>query len=205
VTDGQNRAIGNALVSAEELTENLFYENNTVDGKTLFNSVIGKYKIDVYRKIDGVNVTLNETTIDLFQNELVPIVCKLYGLNVSLKVVDYFGQIIPNANVVMRLGNLQYAPSTVSGGVTTFNNILGGDLQVSVYLPGKSQPDMVTTIYVNTTRTVDLKLANHVMLAGLLLDTGQFTTVMIVVIAVILLLLVEVYRRQRLKPKKGSN
>lgn len=205
VTDGQNRTIGNALVRAEELTENLFYENSTVDGSVVFSSVIGKYRIGVYGKINGVYVKLNNITIDLFQNEPVPIVCRLYGLNVSLKVVDYFGQIIPNANVVMRLGDLQYSPSTVSGGVTTFNNIVGGDLQVSVYLPGQSQPDTVTTIYVNSSKTVEVRLEKHVMLAGLLVDTGQFTTAMIIVITVILLLLVEVYRRRRFKPKKGSS
>ena len=206
VTDGQNRSISDPLtVRAEELMGGLFYENNTVAGTTVIDCVIGKYTIAVYGKRDNLYVKLNETTVDLFQGKQVPIACKLYGLNVSIRVVDYFGQIIPNANVVMQLADLQYTPSATSGGVATFNNIIGGDLQITVYMPGQSQPSKTTTSYVDSSQVIEIKLEKYVVLAGFLIETSQFATAMIIVVAIVLLLLVEIYRRRRSKPQKSSS
>lgn len=204
VTDGQNRPIIESLtVRAQELMGGLCYENNIIEGRTVLHCTIGKYQIEVYATRDNNYVKLNEATVDLFQNQNISVCCKLYSLNVSIRVVDYFGQPIPNANVILQREGLQYSPSTESNGMVTFSNIIGGDLQITVYLPGQLQPCMVPTSSVDESTTIEIKIEKYVVIAGFLVETGQLTTAIIIVVAIILILSIEIYRRKRLKPQKS--
>ena len=122
-----------------------------------------------------------------------------------MKVVDYFGQPISNAKVTWQLDGLQDSALTKSDGLVTFSNIIGGDLQVTVYIPGQSQPFMVTTSFVDSSKAIEIKLDKYVILAGFLVETSNLTTAMIIAATVLLVLLIEVYRRKRLKPQKSSS
>jgi hypothetical protein len=141
----------------------------------------------------------------LFNDTYREIYCQLYNLTVSVKVVDYFGQPISNAKVTWQLEGLQDSGLTKSDGLVAFNNIIGGDLQVTVYLPGQSQPFMVTTSFVDNSKTIEMKLDKYVILAGFLVETSYLTTAIIIAVTVILALSIEVYRRKRSKPQKSSD
>jgi hypothetical protein len=200
--DAHNQPIANVNVKVQELMGGLHYSNNTnLDGNAVLSCTFGKYFVKVY----AGEIVLNETALDLFQNQSISIQCRLYGLTVSVKVVDYFGQPISNANVTWQLDGLQNSALTKSDGLVTFSNIIGGDLQVTVYLPGQSQPFEVTTPSIDSSRTIEIKLDKYVVLAGFLVETSNLTTAIIIAATVLLVLLIEVYRRKRLKPQKSSS
>lgn len=203
VTNANGEPINNAMVKVQELMGGLLYENNTNnEGTAIFQCIFGKYNITIY---NAEGIKLNETTISIFQNQNISIPCELWGLTLSIKVVDYFGQPISNANVTWQLDGLQNSALTKSDGLVTFSNIIGGDLQVTVYLPGQSQPFMNTTSVVDSSKTIEIKLDKYVTLAGFLVEISHLTTAMIIAATVLLVLLIEVYRRKRLKPQKSSS
>jgi hypothetical protein len=200
--DAHNQPIANVNVKVQELMGGLHYSNNTnLDGNAVLSCTFGKYFVKVY----AGEIVLNETALDLFQNQSISIQCRLFGLTVSVKVVDYFGQPISNANVTWQLDGLQNSALTKSDGLVTFSNIIGGDLQVTVYLPGQSQPFEVTTSLIDSSRTIEIKLDKCVILAGFLIETSHLTTAIIIAATVLLVLLIEVYRRKRLKLQKSSS
>lgn len=202
VVDAHNQPIANVNVKVQELMGGLHYSNNTnLDGNAVLSCTFGKYFVKVY----AGEIVLNKTALDLFQNQSISIQCRLYGLTVSVKVVDYFGQPISNANVTWQLDGLQNSALTKSDGLVTFSNIIGGDLQVTVYLPGQSQPFEVTTPSIDSSRTIEIKLGKYVILAGFLVETSNLITAIIIAATVLLVLLIEVYRRKRLKPQKSSS
>jgi hypothetical protein len=203
VTGAYDQPIQSARVTAQEIMGGVNYSNTTAaDGTADLNCTFGRYAVKVY----AGETLLNETAFDLFEDENETIKCQLYGLSVSVKVVDYFGQPIPNAKVTWQGNGLQNSSTTGSDGIATFSNIIGGSLQVAVCLPGQSQPCVVTTSYVESpTTTITIGIGDYVLLAGFLIETSQLTTAIIIVLAVVLVLLVEVYRRRRVATKKSSS
>jgi hypothetical protein len=203
VIDARNQAIVNATVNAQELMGGLSYSENTdITGTAVLNCTFGKYAVKIY--VD--EILLNETTIDLLQNQNTSIICKLYGLNVSIEVVDYFGQPISSINVTLqREGLATRSDRTQSDGTAKFSNIIGGSLQITIYLPGQTQPFVTNSFFVDNSATIQIKLEKYVMLAGFLVETSQLATVVIVVVTLILVLLLEVYMRKRVKPQKSEN
>ena len=205
VTDGQKQPIAEELmVRVQELMGGLYYQNNTLNGTAVINCAIGRYKIEVYGKRANNYLKLNETTVNLFEETQIPMVCKIYGLNMSIKVIDYFGQLIPNVNVELQRENLQYPPSE-SNGLVTFNNIIGGDMRITVYLSGQSNPCVTLTSFVDSSEVIEIKLEKYVVLAGFLVETSSLTTAIIIVATAILVLSIEVYKRRRLKSHKSSS
>jgi hypothetical protein len=192
-----------AVVTVQELMGGLLYENNTnIEGKTIFQCVFGKYNITIY---DSDGIELNATSISIFQNQNVSIICKLWGLTLSIKVLDYFGQPISNVNVTLQQDGL--APRTQltqSNGAATFSDISGGNMQVILYLSGQTQPYMAENFYVDNSTTIGIKLEKYVILAGFLVETSSLITTILIIASVLLILSVEVYRRKRSKPPKKS-
>lgn len=202
ITEHHGNPLPNALVEMIEQMGGLSYSSITDDsGMATVECTIGNYTVRVYAD----NVLLNETFVQVFNDTQREIYCQLYNLTVSIKVVDYFGQPIPNAKVTWQGNGLQDSGTTGSGGIVTFSNIIGGDLQVTVCLPGQSQPCIVTTSYVDNSTTIGIKIEKYVMLVGFLVETSQLTTAIIIAVTVIFLLSLEVSRRKRLKPQKSES
>lgn len=196
VTDANNQPISNAAVNVQEVMGGLYYEGNTVEGTAMFNCTFGRYTVKVYTS----GVEINESVTDLFQNENMSIRCKLYGLTVSIKVVDYFGQPIPNANVTLqREGLPPRSNRTKSNGVAAFSDFIGGSVQIAIYLNDQTQPCIKTASSVVSSETIGIKIGKYVLIAGILVETSQLTTVLIIVAAIILVVSIEVYRRKRFK------
>jgi len=201
VTENHRNPLPNAYVELTEEMGGISYNETTIDtGIVVINCTFGKYWVKVY--INGI--FLNETSVEIFNDTYSEIYCKLYNLTIKVKVVDYFGQPIPNAKVTWQLYDLEDSALTESDGLATFSNVIGGDLQVAVYLPEQSQPFKVTTLFADSSKTIEIKLDKYVILAGFLVETSYLTTTIIIVATVLLVLLIEVYRRKRTKQEKSS-
>jgi hypothetical protein len=125
--------------------------------------------------------------------------CQLYGLNIAVRVVDYFGQPISSANVILHSGSLQDTKQTDSSGTATFPSAIGGEIQIEVYMPGHSEPCVTKTFNVGESTVLTIKVDRYAVLAGFLVETGTLATAIVVAITAILIIILEVYRRRRLK------
>jgi hypothetical protein len=202
ITESHRNPLPNARVELIEQMGGISYtETTSGTGIVSRNCTFGKYTVRVYTD----NVLLEETSLELFNDTYREIYCQLYNLTVSVKIVDYFGQPISNARVTWQLDNKQDSGLTRSDGSVEFSNVIGGDLQVTVYLPGQSQPFIATASFVGSSKTIEIKLDQYVLLAGLLVETSYLATAIIIAVAVILVLSIEVYRRKRSKPQKSSD
>ena len=202
VTDANNQPISDATLKVQEIMGGLYYEGNTVEGMAVFNCTFGRYTVKVYAS----GVKINETVTDLFQNENISIRCKLYSLTVSIKVVDYFGQPIPNANVTLqREGLLLRSNRTESNGVATFSDFIGGSVQIAIYLKDQTKPCMETASSVVSSATIGIKIGKYVLIAGILVETSQLATALIIAAVIILIVSIEVYRRKHVKLQKSSD
>lgn len=205
VLDGKGTPIPNALVEAREAMGGLRYTGYTdQEGRVSLNCLFGLYDLKVYSK----GVLLNTTTAELFEEKSITICCRLYNLPIYIKVVDYFGQPIPNANVTLeRNGVLIGSELTGSNGVVGFTEI-GGTLTIKVYLSGQ-QPESTITCSITEARDeanpIVVKVYRYVILASLLLEAPWFTTIILIVAFAVLLILIETsVRRKRLKTGKTS-
>ncbi len=202
VTNAKGQPLEGSLVKAQELLGGQYYEGNTANGLVSLNCPFGKYTVSVYvsgTKVNETIVSLNETTVNL------PINCGLYGLSISMKIVDYFGQGIPNANVTWQRSGLEGSSIAGADGKVAFNNIIGGDLQVTVRLSGQSDPCVIARAYVDATvESVEVRIDKYVVLFGMLVETSRLVAAIIIVLALMLILSLEIIRRRRFKPQKSE-
>ncbi|MDI6805775.1 MAG: carboxypeptidase-like regulatory domain-containing protein, partial [Candidatus Bathyarchaeia archaeon] len=201
--NANNQPINNALVKIREVMGGLHFEDSTTtDGTAVFNSPLGKYIVEVY----GNGIKLNETIVLLNESLIkLPISCKFYGLNIGIQVVDYFGQPIPKANVTLLRNGLENSTFTLPDGRAEFLGLIGGNLTVAIYLPGQLEPYTVSPFYVDSSKTIQIRIERYTMLAGFLVETSHLVMSIIIVVSLIVLLLLEVYRRRRLKPKTSKS
>jgi hypothetical protein len=189
-----NKPINNATVKVLEFMGGLYYENTTVNGVVTFNCVLGKYYVEVYTR----GIKINDATVDLTNgSKTLPLSCKLYGLTLVVHVVDYFGQPIAGANVtVLRQGLNIQSNQTNSIGGAEFSDLIGGDLQIAVYLPGQTQVCDAKNYYIDYSATIQIKIEKYVSLFGFLIETGQLATIVIIAVTVAIILLLEIHRRR---------
>jgi hypothetical protein len=203
VTSGTLNPISGAQVNLTEVRGGLqYFEATGVDGGATFSCTLGKYLVEIY---DQGGIKLNETTVNLNQTANLSVSCSIYGLDISIRVVDYFGQPIPNVNVTLQRTGQRGSHVAGADGLASFSNIVGGSTQVTVRLSGQSDPCVVTTTYLDSSRTIELKIDRYVALAGMLLETAHLLTFIIVVLIVVAILCLEVLRRRRLKPQKSDS
>jgi hypothetical protein len=206
VTRRDGQSLGGVVVKIQEALGGL-YSQGTTDGSGIvsFSSALGTYTVAVY---DSSGLKLNETSVELFQDQNVSLTCSLYGLSVTVKVVDYFGQGLANVKVTMqRQGLSPVSMSTQGDGTATFNNMVGGDFQIAVYMGDQTDPISAVeqTVEPSTnesTVTVPIKLDKFVSLGGLLVDTSQFAIALLVIVTVVLVVVLEVYRMRRARNQK---
>lgn len=193
ITEHHRHPLPNARIELIEQMGGISYNvASNHFGVATENCTFGKYEVKVYKG----NLCLNSTLIDLFNDTDIGIYCKIYNLTLSVRIVDYFGQLIPSANVTLQREGSQYLSPTKSNGILEFANVTGGDLQITVYLYGESQPCVTKSFFVDMPKTIEIKIGKYVMLVGFLVETSQLTTALMIIAALILILLVEVYRRR---------
>ncbi|MGA3191548.1 MAG: hypothetical protein ABSD73_03430 [Candidatus Bathyarchaeia archaeon] len=204
-TKSGGQPFNNTLVRVQELSGEPLFDTQYTDanGSATFNLPLGRYYVMV---VDKSGITLNETTVDVFQNQSTLVQCDFYGLTLSVKVVDYFGQGIGNVNVkLLREGEpTMSAPSTQGDGTATFNNVIGGTLEVALYIGDSAQPIVTQGLTVQNSTTIQVRIDKYIVLGGLLVETSEFATVLVIVLAIVFILALEVYRFRRLKTEKSE-
>jgi len=203
VVDASNKSIVNVTVKAQELMGGLHYSETTnINGVAILNCTFGRYFVRFYIG----EIQLNETTVDLFHNQSISITCNFYGLTVSVRVTDYFGQPILNANVTLqREGLPPRSNRTKADGVATFSDFIGGNVQIAIYLNDQTQPCIETTASVESSKTIGIKIGKYALIAGILVETSRLATALIIAAAIILVVLIEVYRRKHSRLRKSTN
>jgi hypothetical protein len=200
VVDAGGQPIANAMVEAQEFMGGLHFISYTdQSGNATLNCIIGIYRVKVYSN----SILLKETTVELFDENTTTIYCTLYNLPIYIKVVDYFGQPIPNANVTLERNGIKISSKrTGNNGIADFTEI-GGNLTVKVYLGNQDQPALTFTCSVvearGETNPIKATLGNYVILAGLLIETAHFSMIVLVIAAIALFTIIEFGVRKRLK------
>jgi hypothetical protein len=190
-----NAPISGASIELVELTNGLFYTATTdSSGSAVAPVTFGMYKLQIYQN----SILLNETTVEAFSNSQYAIRCTLYGIQVTVSVVDYFSQPISNANVTVNgPSSERLSAITPRDGTTTFNNVVGGNLQIVAFAPGAESNYQAVTLTVDRPTSVQIKMDGYIVFGPFLVQTSALLTIIIVLVAIILLVIVEVYRRRR--------
>jgi hypothetical protein len=193
-------AISNVVVKIKESLGVPRLEATTdASGTASFSAPFGSYTVQVY---DSSNQKLNETTVSLFGNQTLNMTCSLYGLDVTVKVVDYFGQGIANMGVTLqRQGQTQGVINTGGDGTVTFSNVVGGQLDIIVS-NGGSAPVAAQSVDVENSAVVSITVGQYTVLAGMLVQTSYLAAAIVVILIVALILALELYRRRRVRAEK---
>jgi len=195
ITDHDYKPFPNARIEAIEQMGGIFYvETTDSSGIATIRCTFGKYNLKVY----AGSILLNETSINMFDNQSLEIYCKLYNLTVSVKAVDYFGQPIPNVNVTLiRESTQPISKRTATDGIATFYKVIGGKFQVAAYLNEESKPLVSTIAYIEEHRTITLKIERYTLIAGMLIETSQLAVITAIIVILIVVLIIELYRKRK--------
>lgn len=207
-TNAEGQPLNGITIKAREHMGGLSYQGTTdVNGTVSLNCALGKYSVTAY---DTDGIELNRTATDLLNLILpvksVPLSCSLYGLSISVKIVDYFSQPLQNVNITLqREGLPSRSALTQANGTATFYGVTGGDMQATIYLPGQTQAYAVNDFTALESMVVVVKVERYAMLAGSFVEVGQLATALVVLVTVLAILSLEVYRRRRAKAQKTGN
>lgn len=204
VTKAGGQAFGNARVKAQDLVGAPLFEGTAdSNGMITFSSPFGEYRLQV---LDNNGVVLNETIVNLFGDQNVTMRCDLFGITVTVQVVDYFGQGISGMSVKLQ-GDAQpmISATTQGDGTATFDNVVGGNMEATVYMGDSSTPIAAQGFAAETSpANVPIKINKYVVLAGMLVEANVLATIILIALAIIVLLIVELVRRRRVKTEKSE-
>ena len=203
--DYNGAVIPNARVTLIEQASGIFYSVTTdSNGNAQLQVTFGQYGARVYT---ADNVLLNETMINVLSSTQSQIRCVLSNLQITVKVVDYFGNPISNINVQLsRQGMNTQSDTTRGDGKVTFSSVLGGSIEITANPAGNQNIYVAKNIQVNSPTTVTLSMEKYVALGGALVDTSLLATLLIIILVIVLLIVIEVFRRTGFKlPRKKEN
>jgi hypothetical protein len=193
---GYNKAaIPGANIKLVELTNGLFYTATTNSSGSVTSQVtFGTYKLQIYKD----SILINETNIEAFNASQQQIICTLYGIQVSVSVVDFFGQPISNANVTLNGPATERLSAMTQGdGTATFNNVIGGDMQIVAFAQGAQNSYQAVTLTVDNPTSVQIKMDRYIALGSLMIPVSSLITLIIILVAIVLFATVEIYRRKK--------
>ena len=180
--DSKEQALKNVEVTVYEWSSERIVGSGPTDsdfGSVAFNCTFGRYKIKVGSTEWGRKVVLNETELDLIEDQFFLVVhCRISNLDPSVKVVDYFGQPIPNAEVKLeRKFDEEYVNvanlTTESDGMAPLPKI-GGDYRFSVHVMGEGCE--VRHIYLSESQAIEFKISKYGTVGGYPLQIAQLIT-----------------------------
>jgi hypothetical protein len=195
VADSKNDAAEGVKVEAFEWTMGVGQPDQSSttnsDGDVSFILTFGKYRIRVYKG----DILLNETTIDLIQNQSFTLHLAILNVDLEVAAIDYFGQPIPNAlvKIEQRITTESMEDNTGPDGSVTFSNILGGDSRISIYIRG--QLGETRELYLANSKQVVLHLNRYIVIAGYALETSQFVTIISIALLIVAFILGLTYKR----------
>jgi hypothetical protein len=195
VVGNNQEPIPNARIELVELSNGLFYSAATdTAGLATTQVTFGMYRARVYRD----NILINETNVQVFSDSQQQIRCTLFGIQLSVVVVDFFGNPISNANVTLN-GPEKISKVTQSDGKAIFNNIIGGNIQIIAQASGTKDAYQAMTLTVNQPTSMQVKIDRYIALGSMLIPASALITIVIILLVLILFAMVEIYRRRRNK------
>ncbi|HSV48906.1 MAG TPA: carboxypeptidase-like regulatory domain-containing protein, partial [Candidatus Acidoferrales bacterium] len=193
ITGYNDDAITGARIELVELSNGLFYSTISDNaGVATANATFGSYRLRVYKD----DALIKETNLKVFDETRRQIKCSLYGVQLSVSVVDLFGSPIQNAHVTLN-GAEKTTALTESNGKATFNNIIGGNIQVIAEIQGTPDASQAITLTVDEPTNIEVKLEKYISVGGTLLQANTLITAIIVLVIAVLFIIVEVIRRQK--------
>ncbi len=192
----------NVRIELIEQASGIFYGATTDNaGAASVRVTFGQYRLRVYT---ADNILLTETIINVLSDTHRQIRC-VANLQVTVKVVDYFGNPISNVNVQMSRSGMNPQSKTTQGdGTATFDNVIGGDIEITAYSSGNENSYVARNLQVDSPTMVQLQMANYVVIGGLLIGTSLLATIIIVLVAVLLFLGIELYKKKGFKLLRKS-
>ena len=194
---GNNQApIADARIELVEVSNNLFYTATTdINGSAIVSVTFGTYRARIYKN----NVLINDTNVDVFSNTQKQIFCTLYGIQVSVSVVDVLGQPIQNVNVTLNgPATERFSALTHNNGKVVFNDVIGGDVQIVAFAQGAPNDFQAVFQTVNQPTSIQIKLDKYVALGPFLVQTNTLLTIAVILTLLILFVAEEIYRRKKL-------
>ncbi|MEM2102851.1 MAG: hypothetical protein QXM22_05000 [Candidatus Bathyarchaeia archaeon] len=196
--DAKHAALGGFPIKIYEYGGGL-YDEATTDansGNVTFSAIFGKYVLRLYNPEQ--TIVLNETTYSLTtQNSSFILFGAIYNANLSIRVVDYFGQPVTGAKVkFQREGTDPITATTGADGVAFFSSIIGGDGLVSIYL-SDGQPVETGPVYAEKNALAIFKIEKYVSIFGLIVEASQFGVIIIIIVILALFALFLLYRRRK--------
>jgi len=203
IIDYNLTAIPNTRVEMFEVTSGLFHGAITDTAGTVTVEVtFGKYRLRVYKD----DILLNEIVIEVFSDTQRDIRCSLYNIQVSVMVVDYFEQPVPNINVMLNGPGIgTRSATTYSNGTTTFTNVIGGNMQIIAYPEGVEGSYEAVSLRVEEPTAIQIKLAKYILIGPFLIESSALATFIVILLAILMFVSIEVYRRKRAKPAKSES
>jgi hypothetical protein len=201
VLDSKEHALKNVEVTVYEWSSERIVGSASTDsefGSVAFNCTFGRYKIKVDNTEWGRKVILNETELDLIEDPFFFVVhCRISNLDPSVKVVDYFGQPIPNAEVKLeRKFDAEYvnvANLTTEPDGTAPLPETGGYYRISVYVMGEDCE--VRPLYLSESNAIEFKIDKYVTVGGYPIQIAQLITYISLALLVTTFASVTAYRR----------
>lgn len=195
VVDYNEAAIPNARVELVELTSGIF--NGAVTdtlGTVTMDVTFGKYRVKIFAENE---VLLNETILEVFNDRETRIVCYLYNIEISIAVVDFFERPIPGVNVILQEASTdRRLLRTEMDGTATFNNVIGGSIQIIAYPVGIENCYGAYNLQIQEPTNIHIKMEKYVLLGPLLIEVSHLTTLILILFTVVLFFSVEVFRKK---------
>jgi hypothetical protein len=190
-------AIPGARIELVELTSGLFYAASTDSSGSVTSQVtFGIYRARIYKD----SILINETNIEAFGESQKQVHCTLYGIQVTVSVVDFFDRPIANVNVTLNGPKAErFSALTTGDGTVTFSNVIGGNMQITAFASEEQNDYQAVVLAVVQPTSVQIKIDRYVALGSLLIQTSSLITVAIILVAIVLFAVVEIYRRKRVK------
>jgi hypothetical protein len=195
IIDYNMAAIPDARIEMFEVTSGLFNSATTdAAGTVTVEVTFGKYKLRVYKD----DILLNENVVEVFSDTKIEIRCSLYNIEISVRVVDYFEQPIPNINVrLQRSGVETLSDTTQKNGIATYSNVIGGNMQIIAYPEDVENSYQARNLQVEEPTTIQIQMSQYILFGPFLIESSALATLVIILAAVILFVSIEVFMRKR--------
>ncbi|MGF3521547.1 MAG: hypothetical protein ACQXXJ_00430 [Candidatus Bathyarchaeia archaeon] len=198
ILDYHAAALPNTRIDLMEQESGILYTATTdSNGGASLQVTLGRYRVKVY---SPQNILLNETILDVLADTQSQIQCAIYNLQVSVKVVDYFGNALSNVNVQLsRPGANPQVATTQSDGTVTFQNVVGGHIGITAYIPGNEGSYVAEHLYLDSPAAIQIQMANYAALGPLLVETNALFASLLILAALVLFAVAEILRRKDFK------
>jgi len=206
VFDAKGAAVSNVIIAAYEWssgTTRPVQTQTSIDGNVSFTLTFGKYRLRALYD----SLVLNETTLDLIEDNLsFTFYLTIYKTDIIVRVRDYFGQPIANANVTIeRRVDERYvfvdSLSTDGDGSAKFFSNVGGSSRISVYVGGKLVA-VKTQFLSGKSSLVEFQMPEYVAILGYPIPAGLFASLTFLIVIVVIVLVLTRGRLMKVFGKK---